>query len=66
MLMHTQVFCDDINRNIVKGKFPVNLKKADITPLFKKLERILKSNYRAVSILPILRGLRENILSTNV
>ena len=33
---YTSVLCDDINRNIVNGKFPVNLKKADITPLFKK------------------------------
>ena len=58
---YTSVLCDDINRNIVKGKFPVNLKKADITPLFKKLERILKSNYRAVSILPTLSKVYEKI-----
>ena len=39
----------------------VNLKKEDITPLFKKLERILKSNYRAVSILPTLSKVYEKI-----
>ena len=58
---YTSVLCDDINRNIVKGKSPVNLKKADITPLFKKLECILKSNYRAVSILPTLSKVYEKI-----
>ena len=46
---YTSVLCDGINRNIFKGKFPVNLKKTDITPLFKKPERILKSNYMAGS-----------------
>ena len=32
---YTSVLCDDINHNIVKGKFPVN--QAGITPLFKNL-----------------------------
>ena len=46
--MLTSVFAihNDINRNIVKGCFPVNL--ADITPTFKKDDRLLKINYRPV------------------
>ena len=32
--------------------FPDSLKHADITPIFKKVDRIEKSNYRPVSILP--------------
>ena len=43
---------DDISLNIDKGKFPDNLENADITPISKKLDRNLKSNYRAISILP--------------
>ena len=47
---YTSVLGDDTNRNIDKGKFPVNLKNADITPLFKKLKRILKRNYKPGSM----------------
>ena len=45
-----------------KGIFPSNLKNADITPLFKKLDRLHKSNYRPVSILPRLSKIYEKIL----
>ena len=44
----------DMNLCIEKGIFPSNLKNADITPLFKKLDRLLKSSYRPASILPTL------------
>ena len=53
---------NDINRNIVKGCFPVNLKNADITPTFKKDDRLLKINYRAVSILATLSKFFGKIL----
>ena len=42
--------------------FPVNLKNADISPLFKKHDRLSKNNYRPVSILPTLSKLYEKIL----
>ena len=38
------VLTSDINRYIVNGTFPQNLKNADITPTFKKDDRLLKSN----------------------
>ena len=57
----TSLICEDINFNINNGTFPTNLKCADITPIFKKLERILKVNYRAVSILPTLSKIYEKI-----
>ena len=46
------VICNDINSNIERGCYPVNLKNADITPTFKKAYRLIKINYRPVSILP--------------
>ena len=57
------VICSDINQCIDTGSFPSNLKNADITPLFKKkTDRLLKSNYRPVSILPTLSRIYEKIL----
>ena len=42
------------------------LKLADITPLHKKGKRILKENYRPVSILPNLSKLYEKIMFTHI
>ena len=53
-----KVLHNDINLN---GSFPVNLKNADATPIFKTLERILKTNYGAISILPTLSKIYEKI-----
>ena len=44
----------DINKCIRKREFPDKLKTADITPAFKRGDKHDKSNYRPVSILPIL------------
>ena len=43
------------------GSFPVYLKNADVTPILKKLECILKTYYRAISILPTLSKIYEKI-----
>ena len=56
------VICNDVNRGIEKGCFPANLKKADITPIFKKGDRLLKTNYRPVSILATLAKVYEKLL----
>ena len=48
---------------IVQGrKFAGQLKLGDITPLHKKLENILKENYRPVSLLPVVSKLFERIM----
>ena len=52
---------DDINLSFDKGKYPGNLKNADITPIFKKLNRNSKSNYRPVSILSTLSKIYEKL-----
>ena len=51
----------DINKCILNGIFPNNLKHADITPTFKKLERLHKINYRPISILPTLSKVYEKL-----
>ena len=46
------VLSSDMNMCIENGKFPNNLKNADIASTFKK--GLLKSNYIHISILPTL------------
>ena len=55
------------NKEIVHSKkFPIHLKNADITPMFKKLERILKKNYRPVSILPTVSKIFERLMQEQI
>ena len=45
-----------------KRKFPSELKLADVSPIFKKLEAIHKENYRPVSVLPVVSKIFERIM----
>ena len=56
------VVSSDVNRCIETGKFPDNLKKADIAPSFKTGDRLSKDNYRPISILPPFSKIYEKIL----
>ena len=58
----TMVLSSDFNKCIYNGTFPDNLKHADITPTFKKSERLHKINYRPISILPTLSKVYEKLL----
>ena len=48
------------------NKFPNMWKRADVIPLYKKGEKDLCSNYRPVSILPILSKILERVVFKNV
>ena len=50
------------NPNIKNSTFPNELKNADISPVYKKKDRHDKSNYKSVSILPLLSKPCERIL----
>ena len=55
------------NEEIVGNKiFSRKLKLADISPIFKRLERILVGNYRPVSILPAVSNIFERIMQKQV
>ena len=55
------------NHEIIDDKkFPSRLKYADITPIFKKLERIFRENYRPVSILPVVSKIFERIMEKQI
>ena len=56
----------DINNSIQDCNFPANLKNADITPVFKKGDRLDTCNYRPVSILPSLSKVFERIMFSQI
>ena len=52
----------DFNVSVLTGTFPKNQKLADVSPIFKALDRYTKTNYRPVSILPALSKITERLL----
>ena len=53
--------------NILKtGKFPDQWKEANVTPIHKKNDKQLYSNYRPISLLPLLAKVFEKILFKHV
>ena len=50
------------NEVVLNEKFPSKLKSADITSLHKKMETVLKENYRPVSLLPVVSKIFERIM----
>ena len=53
-----------LNLSITNGIFPDDLKKAKVTPIFKKGEKHDINNYRPISVLPIITGIFERYIST--
>jgi hypothetical protein len=55
-----------INESIRTNTFPDQMKQANITPLFKKKDKLNKDNYRSVNLLPILSKVFERILYNQI
>jgi len=53
---------NDFNICIKTGDFPLNMKLADVSPIFKKDDKLLKENYRPVSILSPLSKIFERLI----
>ena len=51
-----------LNGSLETGTFPDSLKLADVTSIFKKKDPLDKTNYRPVSVLPIVSKLFEKIM----
>ena len=57
---------DLINTLVKTCIFPNAIKRAQVSPLFKKDDAMTKSNYRPVSLLPIPSKIFEKVLSTQL
>ena len=53
-----------LNLSIASGIYPDDLKKAKVTPIFKKGEKQDINNYRPISVLPVITGIFERHIST--
>ena len=54
------------NNIITTGNFPEQWKKANVTPVHKKNDKQIISNYRPISLLPILAEVFERIVFKNL
>ena len=52
--------------SLAAGELPQAFKQADITPVYKSGDRETASNYRPISLLPIVSKLLEKIVSTQL
>ena len=55
--------CEIFNACITTSSFPSEMGLADISPIFKKDDRLCKENYRSVNLLTIVSKLFENNMS---
>lgn len=55
-----------INEALVNGIFPNSLKIARITPIFKTGQKTCASNYRPISVLPIISKIFERVILRRV
>ena len=55
-----------VNLMIDQSNFPKHLKCAEISPVFKKADRLDKTNYRPVSILPCVSKIFEKVINAQI
>ena len=59
-------FTKIINMSIKESFFPSRAKIASVLPLFKSLERVLKKNYRPVSVLSTFSKILERVMKSQI
>ena len=56
----------DFNAIVDESRFPNYQKLADVSPIYKKGDRLDKNNYRPVSILPSISKIFERLMLTQI
>ncbi len=52
-----------VNNAFKQNIFPDDMKRAKVTPIFKKKDDLIKNNYRPVSILSVISNVFETIVA---
>ena len=60
------ILTDMLNRFLIEGVFPKQWKSARVTPIFKGGDRNSPSNYRPISVLPILSKILEKHINLHL
>ena len=55
-----------MNESIRQCRYPVRWKMGQVTPLFKNNDELSKTNYRPVTVLPVINNIFENLLSVQL
>ena len=51
-----------VNYALINGKFPITLKNANVIPVHKKDDPTVKTNFRPISVLPLLSKVFERVI----
>ena len=54
------------NKSLEHGIFPDKLKLAKVTPVFKSDNRLMISNYRPISVLPVFSKILEKLMNSRL
>ena len=58
----SQPLCNVINDSLSQNCFPSNMKRAEVSPVFKKADNLNKGNYRPVSVLTAISKIYEGVI----
>ena len=58
----SRLLFQNFNQSLINDEFPHCLKQGEVIPVFKKEEKLGKSNYRPVSILPVTSKIYERLM----
>ena len=58
----SRLLFQSFNQSLINDEFPHCLKQGEVIPVFKKEEKLDKSNYRPVSILPVTSKIYERLM----
>ena len=62
----SQALCELFNKSFSKGAFPDHMKLAMVIPIYRGKSKLEVSNYRPVSVLPILNKVLEKLMSNRL
>ena len=62
----TGPLCTLFNLSLTNGEFPEMYKKSDVVQLYKSRNKLIRTNYRPISLLPVMSKILEKIVYKRV